>query len=405
MHKQFLLKEREGITVASSLTNYNLNGNVNTKTTIITPTALNDYSSDTTLESLGYPNETVDFQNVTAGSGVANNSTDIIANHNAVYYKNLVQPCNARIGYNQAWATTGILQMIARPTDGIWNCKNYLPTNTPMSIDLKVASLNKFFGQASGDNADAITAVIKNVSLMLCRVKPTQETAVAVNSILLERPFIYNILNSRTESQYIATQGSATTMSFSGVLNGVVPNVVVISLVTKGAFDRPPADSASVHWLDTHPMSSGLLRKMNKDVNPFTNIGGTDLGVPKVTSIVVTSGSRQVPKNQPYCNWNDTYLTQIFVQRTYDAYVSQCMDSDRPFLSFSHWKNCYTPYVFNLTNDDNGLVGSTDETQTGGLNIQISFADKTIEQYMFVTGLYYSEVSINNARSVTKIGY
>ena len=435
-HKKILTKPRERLAVGRIIpvNTAKTGGNDYVEQTPVD----NDVSSSNDLACIGYSYDTTDsvmvnpgqeiFSKLSGGASaeVYDGTGSWLGNHNAVYMKNLCTTYNIDGGYSPDTGLPPVggidtyIELMIFPKDGIWRTTNYLPSNVQLDIQCQIAQLYKWFMIATTDPLSLPTITVTNFSLMLCRVKPNPDVMASINKVLLDtNKFSYKLLNSRTQQVIIPKQTGAGQVSFSSVLSGIVPNVVLLSFISQGAFDKvysTPAAFADAaawllntcknHWLDCHTMSSGLYRKVNADDNPLTGGIGTDDGIPKISSIYIEAGAKRIPLNQiGYTNYNVGIENQVSMKQSYDAYRKQCVDYDKPWLSFEHWLGQFTVFAFNLTNNDNALACATDETQTGSLSIYVNFSDKTIAQYMMVTGLYYSEVDINASRSVTRVGY
>ena len=385
-----------------------------------------DISSDTTIESLGPANLPIDSQMIfpsTVG--------DKVMNLNACYYKDLE---DSYLNYLSAVATgsqipgaltaakTGSVKIIIRPYDGAWRVPTYLPTNTRVDITLKLAGLHSIIGTYANNNDPLV--VVNNLSLLCCRVIPQQDSMTEAYKANIERPFIYNILNARTDAQEMNAMGAGSNATVGPFLTGVIPNVVVVQLINSTTYDRtkaapfptagaPAGEVPYIHAWDTHPYSSGFLRKHgpakiipNAMYNQYTaDAWYTDPGYPQLNYINIQAGTKRLPLNNQFTNLEDQNLGLHFTMLTYDAYVKQCMQDDKPWLSYRHWRDIFTVYVFNCTNNDKGLMCDTDETNIGSITVNMSFANACPAQKIIVTGLYYSSLAIDKERRVTKVGY
>jgi len=429
-HKQVLMKKAERETYCE-LPLIDVAGNTITKgieigdpafVTMSRPVS-DDVSSQTTFESLGPSNLPIDSQLL-----FPFNQSDTISNLYGLYNKNVVTPfalCKTKYApaVPPAAATPsgallpanqGTIDMMINPTEGIWKCPNYLPTNIRLDVLMKIADTKKWIGVL--DPTHTPTVVINSINLILCRVVPVDDALLAMNDRLNSTPLIYNILNSRTEpTSFGAVANAGANFTLGPLLNGVIPNLVLVSMVNTDTYNRltgTPAGGKDNHMLDACPLSSGFLRKHNSlaqsIANPFnTYAANEDQGVPHISSLILKTGTNNYPLENVMTNYSNQYTGQRFVQMSYEYYVAQCVDSDKPFLSYSHWKNIFTVYVFNLTNNDKALLCGTDETNTGSISLQVSIqtANACPAQTVIVTGLFYSAISIDSSRKVTRIGF
>ena len=355
--------------------------------------------------SLGLGSETVDDSVVVPGAAeVPAGNVNFIKNHNACWYKNLMlgaennqqeyDPANfatmSAAGAGNIYKTQNI-ELIIRPDDGIWLSQSgYLPTSTQLDITLKINGWLKFMScvqfQQSVDPAVAAvqpTVSLTGMTLFVNRVRLTDDSFLEVNRAINEAPFIYNVLNAKAFQQTINASATSQTVNIPSCMTGVVPNLLAVMIVNLTTYNQ------DVTATDCHPFSCGRKRKI-------------DTRLPLVQKMWCMAGSKKYPISNEYL-CNNSALSQQYITSTYDEYKKCCLDSDKPFLTYEHWRNHYTVYFFNLCND-HPLLSATDETRTGSVSLHIVFDQNPALQLIGV-GLFHSQLSINNNRNVSRINF
>ena len=173
-------------------------------------------------------------------------------------------------------------------------------------------------------------------------------------------------------------------VSLAGVLAGIIPNCVVVNIVSSNTFNRGANNTMC------HPLSSGAKRAIDPP--------------PVVERMWINVGADKFPRNSQYlCNTIAGNFQSV--QATYDEYRRSCIDEDKPFLSYLHWKNHFQNFVFNLTNDDSPMYSHTDQTRTGSLNLNIQFATTGVDYTITIVALQHASFYIDKTRNVSREGF
>ena len=346
--------------------------------------AVNGISSEepdasTKLECIGLGTQTTDNSLVSSNEfkeapGVA----VVFQNLNACYQKNLITPYPFS---DIAFPTTNPnFEFIFKPKDGAWTNLDYLPTGLSLDIQLQLASsyLNYMICQ---ETTDVPIVALNSINLYLCRVKPKDDSLLAVNMALNTSPFSYPINYSRIETY---TLNAGATNANISCLNGIIPNSVMCLLVPTICYNRTSTLSS--------PFSSGNL---------------SFISAPIINRLWAIIGGQKFPQQDQYLSNVSVSPYMSSAKSTYDEYRKMCIDYNHPFMSFLHWINNYQVFCINTTNDDNPLFSSTDDTKTGNVNLKIEFGKAGLgDSYtLIVMALQRAEFAVDKSRNVIKNGY
>lgn len=378
--KKCLMKEYEGITTAQPyLFNLTQRGSASVFN-VTDPQGVVSLSNETVSSATTF--ETIGDANMPCNDYTVNTLTAdaVIKNTNAYYYSNLIH------NFQEAAHQDDTFEFRFKPTDGIWGTEDYLPTSVQMQMLMTIADLTKFVGFQTGNDKPVFT--LNSVNLFLCRVIPTEDALVSVNSMLNEVPFVYPVVLSRTESYQIQASANGL-VNLAGCLQGIIPNCIIINIINSGATTLNRTAAMSM----INPLSSGRLQP-------------DGVQAPIISKLWCNVGSQKYPQNSQYL-CNKTSQNIAYAQDSYNEYRKNCINEMKPFLTYNHWLKQYNLFVINTTNDDSAIYSSTDETRLGSTTLYIEFdGTQTAANYTVVlTALSHAEVSVDKSRNVIRNGY
>lgn len=277
------------------------------------------------------------------------------------------------VAFTKAYCNNQTISISIRPKDNIFLTSKYWPSNISYKFVLTIALQNFFVENPTPTTISAGGASISSISLLLNRIRLTDECLDAQNRALLQKPFCYIMPYSKCEQRLIQSGGQSynITSLFSGQSK---PDVVCVmfqnpTVLTKGF----PIVSCGAMASNTSPDVASLYLKWNGKPYPDTGVA------PPLAQDI----------------------------RTYRAYVDQCLlEGDDVYLSYSQWLNQYTVFVVSLRDDMEKMYGMAPSSEQGSVDLVVSFVAPLANNInLTVVAFTHNKLEISARGLINRIGF
>lgn len=302
-----------------------------------------------------------------------------------------------RLSFTKATPATPY-EVLTKLQDGINNQSAFLPAN----VDIRVVLTLNTHEQVVYNNDPVNRPIgysLVNSTLWIKRGFPTPSAMAVFNRRLADAPLSYPLTMTKATMRSI-TAGSAT-INETNLLNGVVPDRVLIAFKDKGALTT--GDHRFSQYISTGVQGAGVGDDTG---NLYQNV---------ITSLYVNANGRQYPQRQYDLGFNTSKNNSVNNIRPYMDYVNtwsshnDVFPDDTPPISYEAWCSNYKVFVVDLRDDglnENGLT--TDLNNRGSIEVvatQQNSSGTVVAVEMFVMGIYNAEVIIDANRNVSKVGF
>ena len=302
-----------------------------------------------------------------------------------------------QLAFTKATPTTPY-EVLTKLQDGINKQSAFLPAN----VDIRVVLTLNTNAQVVYNNDPVNRPIgysIVNSTLWIKRGFPTPSAMAVFNRRLADAPLSYPLTMTKATMRSI-TAGSAT-INETNLLNGVVPDRVLIAFKDKGALTT--GDHRFSQYISTGVSGAGTA---DSNGNLYQNV---------ITSLYVNANGRQYPQRQYDLGYAVHSNNSVNNVRPYMDYVNtwsshnDVFPDDTPPISYEAWCSNYKCFVVDLRDDglnENGLT--TDLNNRGSIEVvatQQNSSGTIVAVEMFVMGIYNAEVIIDANRNVSKVGF
>lgn len=331
--------------------------------------------------------KTAEWNNLDQGVAGINYTTDVA---DVLYDSSQLSPVRqaAIINQGQFSAASAGIPILTKLQDGVFTQPYFLPPNVDIRILLTKAddTLTAYCNDATKTPKFNIT----NSTLYVKRGYPTPSAMELFNRTLATAPLAYNLCFSKITQRSLP---AASSIQETNLLNGVVPDRVLVAFVPSSAING------------------------NYKQSPFKSSGANGVATNNaITSIYLNANGRQYPQRQ-YELGNSDVRGRTFgagAMRAYTDYfnswaeMNDVFPQDTPPVSWEAWCSNYQFFVFDLREDglnENGLT--TDLNNRGSIEVVATQDNQSsiLASTMLVMGIYNAKMYIDANRNVSKVGF
>lgn len=132
------------------------------------------------------------------------------------------------------------IDLVIKPSDGIWNQSAFIPSTTKLRIELVKNDPSRSIRDVGASGVE-YKYEYSSIQLYLRVVYPTQSTQMTVDQRALVIPRMYPVLTAR--SNYFTLPTGSSTIKLVNVLSGSKPSCLVVQFVKQNVFNGSYTDS------------------------------------------------------------------------------------------------------------------------------------------------------------------
>ena len=281
------------------------------------------------------------------------------------------------IGATKVYCTNSTIYIRFRIHDGIFQTSKFFPANMNLRIVLTLKLMNAFQENPGSTQVSGGAVTLSDAQFLLSRVFLSDDSLRAQNQALMRSPLKYILPYSKVETKMV--QSGQTFFNVNGLFQSQTKPDLVAILFQNSTTDK------------TWPFFACGAAPANGSTNM--------INAPAASSLYVRWNGRQYPA--PTCS----PLNSADI-RSYDAYVSQCLEDESPFLPYLNWTRHFTVYYISLRDDGEKMFGKAPMLETGSLEILCNFtAATTTAATMYAIALTHCKLEISDQAIVQKINY
>ena len=308
----------------------------------------------------------------TANNPTSNDFVTVVPSNSGAYY---------RAALFQG-AAVNDFETLLRPALAVWRQPGFLPPGTAVSLEIT---------RASSDTLPLFSAVadipkinLTGATLYVRRVFPTPAAhEAAASAIASYGSFRYPMLWARSSLTAIP---QSTSTSLSGVLVGVVPDLVILAVAANQAWGGSMRQNPyyTARTFDANPAGAAVALT--------------------VTSLFVEVGGQRYPATDPYST-DSAAGTYLGGARAYLDYLAasgrDLWSEDEAPISYKQWRDTYRFYVVCLRDDNENMIGrATDDERTGRVDVSLQFGAAPVAASLYTLGLSHAEMRVHADRRV-----
>ena len=255
-----------------------------------------------------------------------------------------------------------------RLADGIWLAKGLIPASNSLRIQLQLNLLQGLQIQPGSAQLLNGAVTMQSMNFNLKRVILAPDADSAFHAAHIQRPLQMSTFYSRVETLNIP--GASTNFSGRIFQSQRVPQVIVFF----------------------------IKNLLNDSSYPFLGCGFNATSTP--ISFYIRSNGRQIPfvGGTP----------QRMGVTSYQRYVDQCIDDQRPFLTFDQWiSGAFRPWVFTIDEDDEAKMYSiAPKDEQAAIDVYIQFSNAPgIDMTLYAVAFNNASVSFFSDGRIETAGY